>query len=90
MVEDSRDPVHLALALTRSGCSSVAGTDHEWAAALRATLDTGGEASWSLHVATARWITTVVEPPATRFDPQRVARRPPGEFLGRDWLLDHN
>ncbi|MGY1747844.1 hypothetical protein [Modestobacter sp. SYSU DS0511] len=92
MVEDSGDPVHLALALalSRSGRSVLAGTDREWAAAPRAGLDTGGDATWSLHVATARWITPVVEPPATRFHPHRLARRPPGDLLDRDWLLDQD
>jgi hypothetical protein len=90
MIEDSGDPAHLALALSRPGRSPITTTDQEWAAALEAALDTDGEATWSLHVATRRWITTVVDPPAGRFDPRRIARRSPAELLDHGWLLDQN
>jgi hypothetical protein len=90
VVEDSDDPAHLALALSRPGRSSITTTDQEWAAALEAALDTRGEATWSLHVATGRWITTVIDPPAGRFDPRRIARRSPAWLLDRGWLLDQD
>ncbi|TFV57000.1 hypothetical protein E4P41_14960 [Geodermatophilus sp. DF01-2] len=90
VVGDSGDPAHLALALSRPGPSSVTRTDHQWAAALEAALDAGGDVSWSLHVATDRWITTVVDPPAERFHGRRIARRPPMDLLDRDWLPDQN
>ena len=90
MVEESGDPAHLALALSRSGRSPLTTTDHEWAAVLEAALGAGGEVSWSLHVATDRWITTVVDPPPERFDARGVARRPPMDLLDRGWLSDQN
>jgi hypothetical protein len=90
MLENSGEAAHLAIALTRSGRSSVTKTDHEWAALLRSTLDPDDEVTWSLHVATARWITTVIDPPTDKFDSRRIARRPPSALLDRNWLIDQN
>ena len=45
---------------------------------------------WSFHVAAGDWITTVVDPPAAKFHPRRVAWRSPAELLDRNWLLDQN
>lgn len=81
---------HTAIALSRPGPSSVGPDDDAWAAALQRAVGEDGLGTWSFHVAAGDWITTVVDPPAARFQPQRVARRSPGDLLDRSWLIDQN
>ena len=90
MVSESDTPAHVALALSRSGRSSATRADREWATVLKTAFDADDQVSWSLHVATDRWITTVVEPPAEKFDARRIARRPPSMLLDRHWLVDQD
>jgi hypothetical protein len=81
---------HVAVALSRPGEALITGDDDEWAEALRTALGDRVENTWSLHLAAGGWITPVVDPPATRFHPRRIAWRAPGELLDRTWLSDHN
>lgn len=81
---------HTAVALSRPGTSSIEPDDEAWAGALQTTIGEDGLGTWSFHVAAGEWITTVVDPPAARFHPRRVAWRPPAELLDRDWLIDQN
>ncbi len=78
------------IALSRPGGSSIDDDDEAWARALQAALGEDGLGTRSLHVAAGGWITTVVDPPAARFHPHRIPRRPPAELLDRGWLADHN
>ncbi|MCZ2839093.1 hypothetical protein [Modestobacter sp. VKM Ac-2985] len=84
------DEGHLAFALCRPGGADVTAADEEWADVLDALFADRDEGTWSLHLAAGGWITPIVRPPATRFDPHRVALRPPGELLDRGWLLDQD
>jgi hypothetical protein len=90
----TEDPLHLqahtAIALSRPGTASIGPDDAAWAGALQTAVGEDGLGTWSFHVAAGDWITTVVDPPATRFHPRRVAWRSPAELLDRNWLADQN
>jgi hypothetical protein len=81
---------HVAVALSRPGEASITADDDEWAEALQTALGDRLEGTWSLHLAAGGWITPVVDPPATRFHPRRIAWRAPSKLLDRQWLSDHN
>jgi hypothetical protein len=81
---------HTAIALSRPGTSSIGPDDTAWAGALQAAIGEDGLGTWSFHIAAGDWITTVVDPPAARFHPRRVARRSPGELLDRNCRVDQN
>lgn len=81
---------HTAIALSRPGLSAVGPDDAAWAGALQAAVGDDSLGTWSFHIAAGEWITTVVDPPAARFHPQRVARRSPADLLDRSWLNDQN
>lgn len=81
---------HTAIALSRPGPSSVGPDDAAWAEALQTAVGEDGMGTWSFHIAAGGWITTMVDPPAARFHPRRVARRSPAELLDRNWLIDQN
>jgi hypothetical protein len=81
---------HTAIALSRPGTSSIGPDDAAWAGALQKTVGEDGLGTWSFHVAAGDWITPVVDPPAARFHPRRVARRSPAKLLDRNWLIDQN
>ena len=80
---------HTAIALSRPGTASIAGGRGVG----RSSPDGRRRrrpGTWSFHVAAGDWITTLVDPPATRFHPRRVAWRSPAELLDRNWLADQN
>jgi len=77
------DEGHLAFALSRPGGADITEADEEWADVLDALLVDRDGGTWGLHLAAGGWITPVVHPPTTRFDPRRVALRSPGELLDR-------
>jgi len=81
---------HTAIALSRPGACSIGPDDAAWAEALQTAVGDDGLGTWSFHVAAGDWITTVVDPPAARFHPRRIAWRSPAELLDRNWLIDQN
>jgi hypothetical protein len=57
---------HLATALCRPGHPTITVADQEWADGLGEVLSTRLDGTWSLHLAAARRVVPVVEPPEWR------------------------